>query len=129
MRERRGGAIVVVKMDIFQLCLQLRWGIADLASIEFEIGMARAVALLPLGARRRFPQAWRDVLQPRHLDLQLRLAAMRMTMENLHYHSGSIKYLRAGRTLEVACLAPRDVMIDDHELQLRARLQIGLDLR
>ena len=85
--------------------------------------------LLPPAARRRLPQARRDVLQPRDLDLQLRLAAVRMTMEDLHDHAGAIEHLRAGRALEVACLARRDLVIDDHELRLRPRFRIRLDLR
>ena len=55
-------------------------------------------------SRRRFPQARRDVLQPRDLHLQLRLAAVCMTMEDLHDHASPIKHLRTGCTLKVACL-------------------------
>ena len=83
-------------------------------------------ALLPSAARRRFAQARRDVLQPRDLDLQLRLAAVRMAMEDLDDHAGAIEHLRAGRALEVARLARRDLVIDDHELRLRRRVRIGL---
>src|SRR5208283_5445331 len=86
-------------------------------------------ALLPPAARRRLPQARRDVLQPRDLHLQLRLAAVCMTMEDLHDHASPIKHLRTGSTLEVACLARRDLVIDDHELRLWRRLRIRLDLR
>ena len=50
-------------------------------------------------------------------------------MEDLHDHAGPIEHLRASRTLEVACLARRDVVINDHELRLRRRLRIRLDLR
>src|ERR1019366_10791694 len=106
---------------------QLREAIADLAAIELEIGLARAGALLPPAARRRFPQARRDVLQPRDLHLQLRFATARMTMENLHDHAGPIEHLGTGCTLEIACLARRDLMINDHELRLRRRLRIRLD--
>src|SRR6266849_336457 len=70
--------------------------------------------------------ARRDVFQPRDLDLQLGFAAMGMTMENLYDHAGPIEDLRSGRALEVASLARRDVMIDDHEFRLRRRLRIGL---
>jgi len=52
-----------------------------------------------------------------------------MTMEDLHDHAGAIKHLRTGCTLEVACLARRDLVIDDHELRLRRHLRIWLDLR
>ena len=122
----RGPALVVVSLDILQLLLQLREAIADLAAIEFEIGLARADALLP-SAARRFPQARRDVFQPRHLDLQLRLAAVRMAVKDLDDHAGPIEHLRAGCALEVAGLARRDVMVDDHECRLR-RLGIVLFL-
>src|SRR5260370_31673022 len=54
---------------------------------------------------------------------------MRMTMEDLHDHSGPIKHLRTGSALEVACLARRDLLIDDHELRLRRRVRIRLELR
>src|SRR5260221_13858648 len=80
-------------------------------------------------SRRRLPQARRDVLQPCHLYLQLRLAAMRMTMEDLHDHTRPIEHLRTGSALEVACLARRDLLIDDHELRLRRRVRIRLELR
>src|SRR5260221_8883608 len=123
----RGPTLVVVSLDILQLLFQLREAIADLAAIEIEIGLARAGALLPPAARRRLPQARRDVLQPRHLDLQLRLAAMRMTMEDLHDHAGPIEHKRTGRTLEVAGLTRRDLVIDDHVLGLGRRIRVGLD--
>jgi hypothetical protein len=71
--------------------------------------------------------AWRNVLQPRHLDLQLGLAAMRVTVEDLHDHSGPIKYLRTGCALKVARLVWRHFVIDDHELRIR-RLRIELHL-
>src|SRR5260221_11667239 len=125
----RGPTLVVVSLDILQLLFQLREAIADLAAIEIEIGLARAGALLPPAARRRLPQARRDVLRPRHLDLQLRLAAMRMTMEDLHDHAGPIEHKRTGRTLEVAGLARRDLVIYDHEFRLRRRVRVRLDAR
>ena len=56
-------------------------------------------------SRRRFPQARRDVLQPRDLNLKLRLATVRMAMENLHDYAGPIEYLRTGCALKVAGLA------------------------
>src|SRR5665213_3897133 len=90
----RGPALIVVPLNNLQLVFQLGEAITDLASIEFEIGLARAVTLLPLAATRRFPQTRRYILQLRHLDLQLRLATMRMTMENLHDHTSPIEYLR-----------------------------------
>ena len=40
-----------------------------------------------------------------------------------------IEHLRTGCALEVACLGRRDLVIDDHELWLRRRLRIRLDLR
>ena len=49
--------------------------------------------------------------------------------KDLHDHASLIKHLRTGCTLEVACLARRDRVIDDHELRLRRRLRIRLDLR
>src|ERR1017187_4591256 len=54
-------------------------------------------------------------VQPRHLDLQLRLTAMRMMVEYLHDHAGPIKNMHAGCALEVTCLAWRYFMIDNHE--------------
>ena len=99
----RGPTLVVVSLDILHLFFQLREAIADLAAIEFEIGLASAGTTLP-SAARRFPQTRRDVLQPRDLNLQLRLATVCMTMKNLHDHAGPIKHLRTGCTLKVACL-------------------------
>src|SRR5260221_4025401 len=124
-----GRTLVVVSLDILQLLFQLGEAIADLAAIEIEIGLARAGALLPPAARQRLPQPRRDVLQPRDLYLQLRLTAVCMTMEDLHDHASPIEHLRTGCTLEVACLARRDLVIDDHELRLRRRVRIRLDLR
>jgi hypothetical protein len=43
-------------LDILQLFFLLREAITDRAAIEFEIGLARAGALLPSSARR-FAQA------------------------------------------------------------------------
>jgi nucleotide-binding universal stress UspA family protein len=71
---------------------------------QYDLLVMGADALLP-SAARRFPQTRRDVLQPRHLDLQLRLATVCMTMENLHYHTRPIEYLRTGCALKVAGLA------------------------
>jgi len=118
-----------LSVDILQLPLQLREAIADLSALEIEIGLARPGAPLPLAARGRLPQARRDVLQSRDLHLQLRLAAVRMSMEDLHDHAGPIEHLRAGCTLEVAYLARRDFVIDDHKFRLRRRFRIRLDLR
>ena len=117
-------ALVAVALDILQLHFQLGEAIADLAAIEFEIGLARTGALLPPAARG-FPQPRRDVFQARDLDLQLGLAAVRMTMEDLDDDAGPIQHLRAGGALEVAGLARRDFMIDNHEVRLRRRLRIG----
>src|ERR1019366_4988937 len=126
----RGPTLVVVALDILQLRFKLREAIANLAAIEIEIGLARADTLLPpTTARQRFPQARRDVLQPRDLHLQLRLATVGMTMEDLHDHAGPIEHLHAGCALEVAGLARRDIVIDDHEPRLRRRLWIALDVR
>src|SRR6266545_1021841 len=52
-----------------------------------------------------------------------------MTMEYLHDHASPIEHLRTGCTLEVACLARRELVIDDHELRLWRRLRIRLNLR
>src|ERR1700716_4178054 len=52
-----------------------------------------------------------------------------MTMEDLHDHASPIEHLRTGCTLEVACLARRDLVIDYHEFWLRRHLRIRLDLR
>jgi hypothetical protein len=125
----RGPPLVVVSLDILELLFQLCEAIADLAAIEIEIGLARAGAPLAPAARRRLPQARRNLLQPCNLDLQPRLAAVRMTMEDLHDHAGPIEHLRSGCALEVACLARRDLVIDDHELRLWGRVWIRLDLR
>jgi hypothetical protein len=122
-----GPALVIVSLDIVQLLLQLSEAIPYLAAIEFEIGLTRAVALPPLSGSRRFPEAWRDVLQPRHLDLQLCLAAVRVPVEDLHDHPGPIKNLRTGCALKVACLAWRNLMIDNHEFRIH-RLRIVLYL-
>jgi hypothetical protein len=50
-------------------------------------------------------------------------------MEDLHDYAGPIEHLRTRCTLEVACLARRDLVIDDHKLRLPRRLRIRLDLR
>ena len=123
----REPALVVVALDNLQLFLQLRETIADLAAIEFEIGFARADALLSSTAWR-FPQARRDVFQPCHLHLELGLAAVGMAVKDLHDHTRAIEYLRTGCALEVARLVRRDVMVDDHELRLRRRFGIRLCL-
>ncbi len=120
----RRPALVVVALDRLQLSLQLREPIADLAAIEFEIGLARADALLP-SATRGFAQARRDVFQPRDLDLQLRLAAVRMAMEDLHDHPGAVEHLRAGCALEIAGLARRNIVVDDHELRPCLRIRFA----
>jgi len=52
-----GSTLVVVSMDILQLHFQFREAIADLATIDLEIGLAGAGPLPPAAARRRFPQA------------------------------------------------------------------------
>src|SRR5450631_1268667 len=52
-----------------------------------------------------------------------------MAMEDLHDHASPIEHLRTGCTFEVACLARRDLVIDDHELRLRRRLRIRLSRR
>src|SRR6476469_401981 len=74
-------ALRVVVLDLVQLLLELREPIANLATVEFEVGLTGADPLLPSGTDGRLPQARRHVLQPRHLHLQPRFAAPRMTME------------------------------------------------
>ena len=113
-----------VTLDVFKLLFQFREAITDLAAIEFQVGLARAGALLPPATSRRFPHPRRDVLQPRQFNLKLRFAAVRMPMEDLHDHAGSIEHLRAGCALDVAGLARRDIMIEDDEFRLRRRVRI-----
>ena len=48
----RAAAVVVVSLDRRQLLAQLRDAVADLAAIELDVDLARALAPLPLAARR-----------------------------------------------------------------------------
>ena len=46
-------------------------------------------------------------------------------MEDVDDDARAVEHLRAGRALEVARLARRDLVVDDHDLRLRRRLRIG----
>ena len=85
---------------------QLGDAVADLAAVELERRLAGA---LPRACRSdrpgRLAQARREVLEPRDLDLQARLAAPRVAVEDLDDDAGAVEHLRAGRPLEVARLA------------------------
>ena len=63
----------------------------------------------------RLAHARRDVVEPRDLDLQARLAALRVAVEDLDDDAGAVEHLRAGGALEVARLARRELVVDDHD--------------
>jgi hypothetical protein len=60
-------------------------------------------------------QPRRQVREPRDLDLEARLAAARMALEDREDHRGAVEHLGAGRALEVAGLRGRQVVVDEHD--------------
>ncbi len=123
----RGAPLFVVVLDLVELRLEFGAAVPDLAAVEIDVGFARADAALPAAPRRGLSKAWDDVLQPGHLHLELRLAAARVAVKDLHDHAGPIEHVSAGRPLEVARLARRDLMVDDHDVGrwLRVRPWLG----
>ena len=125
----RRAALLVVALDGVELLLQLGAAVPDLATVEVDVGLARPDPALPSTAARRFPQARKDILQAGHLDLQFRLAAPGVTMEDFHDHPGAVEHLRAGRALQVAGLARRNLVVDDDELQPGRAVPVAVGLR
>jgi hypothetical protein len=105
---------------------QLGDAIADLAPVELQRGLARAAAGLAFFARRRLAQARRGIRQARDLDLQARLAALGVAVEDLDDHAGAIEHLRARGALQVPGLARREVVVHGHQRHLRLGHLVGL---
>src|SRR6185503_16711210 len=56
-----------------------------------------------------------DVVEPRDLDLEPRLTALRMALEDREDHRGAIEHLGAGRALEVARLRGSELVVDEYQ--------------
>ena len=73
-------------LDDLELAPQLGDAVADLAAVELERRLARALAAdaaaLAIAAGAGLAQARRHVRQPRDLDLEPRLAAARVALED-----------------------------------------------
>src|SRR5262249_49958691 len=70
----------------------------------------------------------RQVLEPRDLHLQPRLARPGVAMKDLEDDRGAVEDVDAGGALEVALLGRREVVINEHDLGTRRRLRrIGPD--
>ena len=87
-----------------------------LPAVEVDVGLARTDAALSAAPRGGLSKAWDDVLQPGHLHLELRLAAARVAVEDLHDHACPVEHFGAGRPLQVARLARGNLMVDDHDV-------------
>ena len=117
--------VVLLLLDGGELLAQLGDAVADLAAVELDRGLAGALAALALLAAARLAHARRDVVEARDLDLQPRLAAARVAVEDLDDDAGAIEHLGAGRALEVARLARGDLVVDDDHRGLAGRLVIA----
>ena len=111
-------------LDARQLVLELGDAVADAAAIELERALAGALAAdaaaHAVAAAAALAQPRREVAQPRDLDLQARLAGLRVAVEDLEDHARAIEHVDAGRLLEVALLGRREVVIDEDDLGARA---------
>src|SRR5262249_22585092 len=116
-------------LDLAELAAQLGDAIADPAAIELERGLARALAAdaaaHAVAAAAALAQPPREVLEPRDLDLQPRLARPRVAVEDLEDHRRAIEDIGAGGALEVALLGRREVVIDEHDLGARRCVGVG----
>ena len=57
-------------------------------------------------------------MKPRDLDLQLRLAALRVAVEDLDDDAGAVEDLHAGGAFEVSRLARREIVVDGDDVDL-----------
>ena len=106
--------MILFLLNCRQPVLQLGEAIADLPPIELDRRVTRAAPLLAFAAARRLAQPWRQVVEPRDLDLHPRLPAAGVAVKDVDDHRCAVEHRRAGRLLEVAQLAGRQLVIDDH---------------
>ena len=97
--------------------------LADHAPVELDLRLARAAAradaaALALQVAPAPHQARRQVLQPRQLDLQLALVALRARAEDLEDQHRAVGDRHAEMALEVALLRRRQRLVEEHRLGL-----------
>jgi hypothetical protein len=114
-----------VPLDGGELGAQLRDAVADLAAVELQLALAGPApadaAALAVAAARRLAQARRQVGEARDLDLQARLAAARVALEDGEDHGRAVEHLGAGGALQVAGLRRGEVVVHQHRARARGR--------
>ena len=90
----RVAAVLLLLLDRGELLAELGDAVADLPAIELDRGLAGALAALPLLAAGRLAHARRHVVEARDLDLQARLAAPRVAVEDVDDDAGAVEHLR-----------------------------------
>ena len=109
-----GAALVAIALHRIQLLLQFRQPVAYLAAVQVERGFAGTWPLLPSAAGRGLAHPGCHVFQPRHLHLKLGFPGVCVAVEYLDDDAGAVQHLGAGRAFQVAYLAWRQLVIDDH---------------
>ena len=117
--------VLLLLLDGRELLAQLGDAVADLAPVELDRRLAGALAALALLASRRLAHARRDVGQAGDLDLQPRLAAARVAMEDVDDEAGAIEDPGSGRALEVSRLARGELVIDHDDRGLLQLVVLG----
>ena len=124
-----GAAHALLLLDGGELLAQLGDAVADLALVELQRRLARALApdapALPVGAPSALAEARSDVGEARDLHLELGLATLGVAVENLHDHARAVQHRRPRGALQVARLARRDLVIDHHQRRRAGRRGAG----
>ena len=102
------------RWTVLELLSQFGEPIPDVTPVEFDIGFTRARTLPSSAAAGRLPDTRGDVFQTRHLDLELGLPAFGVAVKNFDDDACAVEHARARRTLQIADLARRQFVIDDH---------------
>ena len=105
---------VALPREAVELATELGDAIADAATIELHGALPGALAAdaaaLTVGATG-LAEPRREVVEARDLDLQPRLAALRVTMKDLDDHRRAIEHLGVRRALEVARLRGSELVV------------------
>jgi len=120
-------------LQLYQFFFQDADPLRDIPPVQFNLLLARAAGLaeaaaLPLQVRPAAHQARRQVLQLRQFHLQLAFAGLRALGEDAQDQLGAVEHLAAEFPLEIALLAGRQFMIEDHRRRVQ-RIGLAADLR
>ena len=114
----RLATVFMLRRNGLEFLLQFRDAVANLTPVEFERGFSSTPTLLAFLTPRRLTQTGGHVFQSRDLDLQPRLATLRVAMKDFHDDVGSVEHLCSRGPLEIARLPWGDLVIHDNEARV-----------